>query len=90
MVELILYRQKEAYESRLGLVSSERCIRNSQRAQGGGNELALPVSTQDVRDVTVQLVRSSIELWQKYSSKSKVDLAAVSYTSLTLPTKRIT
>lgn len=56
-------------------VLPEELLLKVQRAQGGGNELALPVSTQDVRDVTVQLVRSSIELWQKYSSKSKVDLA---------------
>jgi response regulator RpfG family c-di-GMP phosphodiesterase len=56
-------------------VLPEELLLKVQRVQGALNKLPLPVSTQDVRDVAVQLVRRSIELWQKYSSKSKVDLA---------------
>jgi CheY-like chemotaxis protein len=38
------------------------------------NTVVMP-SSQDLRDVTVQLVRDSIAMWQKYSGKSKIELA---------------
>lgn len=56
-------------------VLPEELLLKVQRIQQNIKIVPLPVSTQDVRDVTVQLVRDSIALWQKYSNKSKVDLA---------------
>jgi CheY-like chemotaxis protein len=38
------------------------------------NTVVMP-NSQDLRDVTVQLVRDSIAMWQKYSGKSKIELA---------------
>ena len=56
-------------------VLPEELLLKVQRVQENFKDLPLPISTQDVRDVTVQLIRNSISLWQKYSNKSKVDLA---------------
>jgi|GEM_PF-2512994 len=56
-------------------VLPEELLLKVQRVHVSLKSLPLPVSTQDIRDVAVQLVRDSIALWQKYSNKSKVDLA---------------
>lgn len=56
-------------------VLPEELLLKVQRIQSNLIALPLPVSTQDVRDVAVQLIRDSIAIWQKYSNKSKVDLA---------------
>jgi len=56
-------------------VQPEELLLKVQRVQEAVKDLPLPISNQDIRDVTVQLIRSSIALWQKYSNKTKVDLA---------------
>jgi len=56
-------------------VLPEELILKVQRIKFIVKEPSLPISSQDIRDVTVQLVRTSITMWQKYSNKSKVDLA---------------
>lgn len=54
-------------------VMPEELLLKVQRAHNAGP--VLTPSHQDVRDVTVQLVRDSIAMWQKYSGKSKTELA---------------
>lgn len=54
-------------------IMPEELLLKVQRVHNAG--AALTPNHQDVRDVTVQLVRDSIAMWQKYSGKSKTELA---------------
>lgn len=54
-------------------VLKEELLLKVQRAHHS-KAVVIP-NNQDVRDVTVQLVRDSIAMWQKYSGKSKTELA---------------
>jgi len=54
-------------------VLPEELLIKVQRLHNSG-VIMLP-ENEDVRDVTVQLIRDAIDMWQRYSGKSKTDLA---------------
>ena len=57
-------------------ILKEELLLKVQRAHNS-QAVVIPIN-QDIRDVTVQLVRDSIAMWQKYSGKSKTELAETS------------
>ncbi len=57
---------------------SEELILKIQRQINMQSEENVPQISQDIRDVTVTLVRTCVALWQKYSGKNKTDLAEAS------------
>ncbi len=56
-------------------VLPEELLLKTKRLKGSIKPSQAIANKQDIRDVTVQLTRNCIAMWQKYSNKSKVDLA---------------
>lgn len=56
-------------------VLQEELLLKVQRLQVIKQDLPVAPIKEDLRDVAVQLIRNSVDVWQKYSGKSKVELA---------------
>ena len=56
-------------------ILQEELLLKVQRLQMIKQDLPVAPIKEDMRDVAVQLIRNSVDFWQKYSGKSKVELA---------------